>query len=158
MPAGILVAEREFINLTNQKTMSCMAIPRHFFKTIVLLCCFALFSVSCATEKKNAEVVVISTGAARDITRLTQSPEDKNNPAVSPDGKTVAFQVYKNGLSQIWTMDGKTGRNLVQVTTLPSNELHPSWMQDGKELVFASDRLVPWPSGGGSPRVPAAPR
>lgn len=121
--------------------MNCSVILRHSFKTIVLLACATLSGVSCTTENKNLPVIVVSTGAARDITRLTQSPEDKNNPAVSPDGKTVAFQVFKNGLSGIWTMDSKTGRNLVQVTTLPSNEVHPSWMQDGKSLAFASDRL-----------------
>jgi TolB protein len=83
----------------------------------------------------------VSTGAARDVTRLTQSPEDKNNPSVSPDGKIVAFQVIKDSLTGIWTIDGATGRNLIQVTTLPANEIHPAWLPDSRTLVFASDRL-----------------
>jgi TolB protein len=108
-------------------------------KTVVSLVPLALLAVSCV--QPDTQVLVVSTGAARDITRLTQSPENKNNPAVSPDGKTVAFQVFKSNLSEIWTLDGATGRDLIQVTTLPANEVHPAWLPDSKTLVFASDRL-----------------
>src|SRR5580692_4610249 len=90
-------------------------------KTLVSLVAVALVAVSCVQH--DTQVLVVSTGAARDITRLTQSPENKNNPSVSPDGKTVAFQVFKNNLSEIWTLDGATGRDLIQVTTLPANEV-----------------------------------
>jgi len=110
-------------------------------RAVLCLPLLALLAVSCQTQQKAPEVVVVSTGAARDITRLTQSPQNKSNPSVSADGRTVAFQVYKDNLSGIWTMDGATGRNLIQVTTLPSNEIHPAWMADNKTLVFASDRL-----------------
>lgn len=99
----------------------------------------AILATSC-TSPKHASVVVVSTGAARDITRLTQSPENKNNPSISPDGKTVAFQVFKDNLSSIWTVDS-AGRELVQVTSMPSNEIHPSWLPDNKTIAFASDRL-----------------
>jgi TolB protein len=108
-------------------------------KTVVSLAAVSLLAVSCVQH--DAQVPVVSTGAARDVTRLTQSPENKNNPSVSPDGKTVAFQVFKNNLSEIWTLVGATGRNLIQVTTLPANEVHPAWLPDSKTLVFASDRL-----------------
>ncbi len=109
-------------------------------KITLALSLLALVGVSCATHPATP-VVVVSTGAARDITRLTQSSENKDDPSVSPDGKTVAFEVFKDNLSSIWTMDGASGRNLIQVTTLPSNEVHPSWLPDNKTLVFASDRL-----------------
>jgi TolB protein len=105
------------------------------------LAAVAMMAVSCmAPQPKPSDVVFVSTGAARDITRLTQSPQDKSNPSVSPDGKTVAFQVFKDNLSSIWTVDG-AGRNLIQVTSLPSNEIHPSWLPDSHTIVFASDRL-----------------
>ncbi len=108
-------------------------------RTIVSALSLALITVSCTTSRSLAPVV--STGAARDITRLTESQENKDNPTVSPDGKSVAFQEYKDDLSSIWTLNGGNGRNLVQVTTLPSNEVHPSWLPDNRTLVFASDRL-----------------
>jgi TolB protein len=102
------------------------------------LAALAIMAVSC--KHAAAPVVVAVTGAARDITRLTQSPQPKNNPAVSPDGKTVAFQVFKDGQSGIWTLDSASGRNLIQVTSLPCNEVHPSWLPDSRSLVFSSDR------------------
>ena len=49
--------------------------------------------------------------------------------------------MFKDNQSGIWTLDSATGRNLVQVTSLPSNEVHPSWLSDSKTIVFASDRL-----------------
>jgi len=113
---------------------------RQTIRTILPLFLLALVAVSCTTPTPTS-VVLVSTGAARDITRLTESPENKDNPAVSPDGKTVAFQVHKDGMDGIWTLNGESGRDLVQVTTLPANEDHPSWMPDDKTLVFASDRL-----------------
>ncbi len=118
-----------------------MSRPLTVVKTLVSASALALLMASCSTEEKGSQVLVVSTGAARDVTRLTQSPENKNNPSVSPDGKTVAFQVFKNNLTEIWTLDGATGRNLIQVTTLPANEVHPAWLPDSKTLVFASDRL-----------------
>jgi dipeptidyl aminopeptidase/acylaminoacyl peptidase len=56
--------------------------------------CLAAVCASCSTTEKKP-VVVLTTGAARNVTRLTQTPQDETNPAVSPDGKTVAFQVSK---------------------------------------------------------------
>lgn len=121
------------------KTYKTMRPVSTIVKIAVPLVSVAVFITSCATN--DTQMLVVSTGAARDVTRLTQSPEDKNNPSVSPDGKTVAFQVFKNNLTEIWTMDGATGRDQVQVTTMPSDEVHPAWLPDNKTLVFASDRL-----------------
>ena len=85
--------------------------------------------------------MVVITGAARNVTRMTQTPTDETYPVASPDGRTVAFQVLKDGQYDIWTLDSGTGRNLVQVTSHPRNDMQPSWMPDSKTLVFSSDRL-----------------
>ena len=100
----------------------------------------ALFLTSCATGKKETTVTVVS-GAARNVTRITDAPNDEINPAVSPDGRTVAFQVFRNKQSDIWTVDSATGRSVVQVTSHPMQDIHPAWMPDSKTLVFSSDRL-----------------
>jgi Tol biopolymer transport system component len=110
---------------------------------------------SCVSADRNKPVVVLTTGAARNVTRMTQTPQDETNPVVSNDGKTVAFQVKKGNQQDIWTMDSTTGRNVIQVTSHPMQDIHPTWMPDSKTLVFASDRLgsfVLWrqlASGGG---------
>src|SRR5437773_554040 len=85
-----------------------------------LLVSAALVCTSCATGEKEKTVVVLTTGAARNVTRMTQTPQDETNPSVSPDGKTVAFQVRKDNQYDIWTMDSATGRNVIQATSHPS--------------------------------------
>lgn len=100
----------------------------------------AFLCAACSTTNKKS-VVVLTTGAARNVTRLTQTPQNETNPAVSPDGKTLAFQVSKGNQHDIWTMDSSTGRNLIQVTSHPMQDLQPAWMPDSKSLVFTSDRL-----------------
>ncbi len=99
-----------------------------------------LLAVSCAQTDKRT-IVVITTGAARNVTRMTQTPQDEFAPVVSPDGRTVAFEVYKEGQYDLWSMDSATGRNVVQVTSHPANDIHPSWLADSKTLVFTSNRL-----------------
>jgi Tol biopolymer transport system component len=105
----------------------------------LLLAIIATLTPSCRTAPKT--VIVMTTGAARNVTRLTQTPQDETCPAVSPDGKSVAFQVVKDNRCDIWTLDGATGRNLVQATSHPGNDIHPSWLPDNKTIIFASDRL-----------------
>jgi len=106
-----------------------------------LLLSEALVGTSCATGQREKTVVMLTTGAARNVTRMSQTPQDETNPSVSPDGKTVAFQVRKDNQYDIWTMDSATGRNVIQATSHPMQDIHPAWMQDSKTLVFASDRL-----------------
>lgn len=117
-------------NITNAKSLNsiCSAILA------------ALVGASCSTTEKKS-VVVLTTGAARNVTRMTQTPQNEINPAISPDGKAVAFQVVKDKQNDIWTMDSATGRNLIQVTSHPNQDIQPAWMPDSRTLVFASDRL-----------------
>jgi TolB protein len=109
-------------------------------KTTSLAILAVIACASCATTEKKS-VVVLTTGAARNVTRMTQTPQNEINPAISPDGKSVAFQVTKDKQNDIWTMDSATGRNVIQVTSHPSQDMQPAWMPDSKTLVFASDRL-----------------
>jgi dipeptidyl aminopeptidase/acylaminoacyl peptidase len=68
-----------------------------------------------------------------------------SNPAVSPDGKWVAFQVRdtdveaNRGRFDVWlaSVDGQTVRRL---TTHPENDTDPAWSRDGKWIYFMSSR------------------
>lgn len=86
------------------------------------------------------------TVAAREPIRLP------NNPALSPDGKTVAFDW--NG--DIWTVptDGGTARAL---THHSARDTSPRFSPDGKEIAFVSDRegsnqVFVMPADGGTPK------
>ncbi len=56
-------------------------------------------------------------------------------PAISPDGKTVAFS-YKG---DIYLVDSEGGE-ACQLTSNPAYDYSPVWSSDGRKLAFASDR------------------
>ena len=56
-------------------------------------------------------------------------------PAISPDGKTIAF-CYQG---DIFTVPS-TGGTATQLTTNPAYDTHPVWSPDGSTIAFASDR------------------
>lgn len=56
-------------------------------------------------------------------------------PAISPDGKTVAFS-YKG---DIWTVPANGGQAR-QITTNPAYDAYPVWSPDSRQIVFASSR------------------
>lgn len=64
---------------------------------------------------------------------------DVRLPVWSPDGKTLAFQSYRDGNWHVWTVR-EDGSALTQWTTGTSDNREPSWARDGKSLYFASDR------------------
>lgn len=73
-------------------------------------------------------------------------------PAISPDGKTVAFS-YKG---DIWTVPANGGQAR-QITTNPAYDAYPVWSPDSRQIAFASSRegsLDVYVVGkdGGSPR------
>jgi dipeptidyl aminopeptidase/acylaminoacyl peptidase len=81
--------------------------------------------------------------SVEDLVRLNRVSE----PALSPDGTTVAFTVRETdmeanrGRTDIWSLDisakGATPRRL---TTHPENDSSPEWSPDGRYLYFMSTR------------------
>ncbi len=75
-------------------------------------------------------------------------------PAISPDGKTIAFS-YKG---DIWKVPA-TGGAAYPLTNEKSYEFMPVWSPDSKKIAFASDRAgnfdiyITFSSGGNSKRV-----
>jgi tricorn protease len=96
-----------------------------------------------------AGAIVLAMGTptgAREPIRLA------NHPALSPDGKTLAFDW--NG--DVWTVpvEGGVARAL---TIHPGKDTSPKFSPDGKEIAFISDRegspqLFVMPANGGTPR------
>lgn len=68
-------------------------------------------------------------------TRLTDDPAIEQDPAVSPDGNTLAFVSNRGGSFDIWLHDLAGGDDR-RLTDLPGDELKPSFSPDGSRLAF----------------------
>ena len=89
----------------------------------------------------------LPTLVSREISRGTGLDID---PAISPDGITVAYATEDEGGSDIWLTDLQGGP-AQRWTTNPGADGHPSWSPDGRTIYFESDR-------NGRPGVYEAPR
>lgn len=88
----------------------------------------------------------VATSQAREPIRLP------NNPALSPDGKTLAF----DHLGDIWVVPS-TGGVARPLTQNSAKDVTPKFSPDGKEIAFVSDRdgsnqVYVMPATGGTPR------
>ena len=61
------------------------------------------------------------------------------NPAISPDGKLVAFQRENTTGSDLWLLDLNRGVE-TRFTSDPSSNVAPVWSPGGDRIVFASNR------------------
>jgi Tol biopolymer transport system component len=113
-----------------------------------------------ATAENQPDAIAIVSLASGAVRRITEPPADStgdSSPAVSPDGSLLAF-VRRLGPEEndIYVSDLKGGR-LVRVTFDGRPIRGVAWAADGRDLVYAADRVRGWhiwrvPAYGGSPR------
>ncbi|MGE3468399.1 MAG: amidohydrolase, partial [Pyrinomonadaceae bacterium] len=82
-----------------------------------------------------------------DARALTQDFAWDLQPAVSPDGKHIAFISDRDGISNLWVMD-IDGKNLKQISKEKQNLIHsPDWSPDGQYIAamkgIMSSRSIP---------------
>lgn len=76
-----------------------------------------------------------SGGPAR---RLTSDLYDITQPQWSPDGTTLVFQSYRDGVFNLWTVR-PDGAGLRQLTHGPYDHREPRWHPGGHTIVYSSD-------------------
>lgn len=74
--------------------------------------------------------------------------------AVSPDGKSMALILSKDGNPELYVMNLKDGKLKRLTATKTGNEASPCWSPDGKSIAFVSDtsgspKIYVMPAGGG---------
>lgn len=78
----------------------------------------------------------VTGGPAR---RLTEEIFEIAQPDWAPDGKSIAFQSYRDGNFHIWTINAD-GSGLRQLTKGPFDCREPRHSPDGRKIAFSSDR------------------
>ena len=76
-----------------------------------------------------------SGGTAR---RLTSDLYDIAQPDWSPDGSTIVFQSYRDGVFNLWTVR-PDGSAITQLTTGPFDHREPRYSPDGRSIAYSSD-------------------
>ena len=74
------------------------------------------------------------------LQRITDFVGMEEQPAVSPDGKTVAFVAPANGRQQIWVRLLAGGAPL-QVTRDDADHEHPRWAPDSNSLIYVTSAV-----------------
>jgi TolB protein len=72
------------------------------------------------------------------ISKITNGPSGAMNvePAISPDGKRLAFSSDRPGRTMIYTMNAD-GSNIKRITFAGQFNASPAWSPDGKKIAFA---------------------
>jgi len=79
------------------------------------------------------------------FTRLTNGEWQDIDPALSTDGKMLAFSSNRNGHWDLYVMLLEAGKTL-QLTNSPEYEGHPGWSPDGRWLAY--EAYIPNEAGG----------
>jgi len=74
--------------------------------------------------------------ATRTLSPLTKDPANGMYPSWSPDGKRVAFMSWRNGKTEIFTMNADGSDQTVLVSPEKGSAIDPRWSPDGTQIVF----------------------
>ncbi len=82
----------------------------------------------------NLQEMDITTGA---ITPIPAGPGQNSEPAVSPDGRRLAFVSNRNGIDNIYVYYVDSAR-VIAVTNLLTSAESPSWSPDGNMIAYST--------------------
>jgi Tol biopolymer transport system component/DNA-binding SARP family transcriptional activator len=90
---------------------------------------------------------MILRGSPREIrmghtSRITAQPGLEVHPALSPDGKLVAFAAGPTGRMRVYVRQLAGGRTIAVADATPGDQHWPRWSPDGTRLSFVTDQAI----------------
>lgn len=95
-------------------------------------------------EPGRSNIFVYDLGSKK-LSRLTNDTGIHFDPALSPDGKHIAFRSRIGAEDYEVRMVNTDGTGLRDLTNNPAMEYAPAWSPGGKKIAFASERRFRWP-------------
>jgi dipeptidyl aminopeptidase/acylaminoacyl peptidase len=96
-----------------------------------------LFALAINSSGASDVYTMFGDGSVR--AQLTNDPADDTTPALSPDGKSLAFTSNRDGVSQIYWVN-TDGSGLRKLSQGNHSDFSPFWSPDGNWIAFASTR------------------
>ena len=87
--------------------------------------------------QKNVNIWRIDLNSRSARSMLAPTSRYQAAPAISPDGKRIAFQSDRSGSQEVWVAD-LDGSDAVQLSDFHANTGSPSWSPDGRRIAFDS--------------------
>ena len=84
----------------------------------------------------NADIGIIELQGERNITVFLETPFDEGQPAISPDGRWVAYLSPESGRQEIYVRPFPGPGGKWQIST--EGGVAPVWARNGRELFYAS--------------------
>lgn len=92
-------------------------------------------------EQGQSALIVKDVFKGKTLERITlPGVPEFNNPAWSPDGKTIVVSGLVNGQTDLYAYDLKT-KKVRQLTDDRYAEILPAWSPDGTSIIFSTDQL-----------------
>ncbi|MBN1352208.1 CHAT domain-containing protein [candidate division KSB1 bacterium] len=106
---------------------------------LVLLWSSGLCAIDIEPDTSAATTAYSQLDLLRNYTQITTHPGEDVAPAVSHDGKWIAFTSNRSGNRDIWVKSTAGGRSF-QITSHKADDSNPAWGPDDDVLLFVSKR------------------